>query len=308
MSKLKAKKPEEVKPGHCKGVLFGKSGAGKTWFALNFPAPYFIDTEAGSSLAHYMAKLKSSHGAYMGPEEGSNDFNTIIEQVKALATEKHEYKTLVIDSITKVFQSAIAQEVERMKNEGIADAFGASKKPAVAQMRRLINWIGRLDMNVWFLAHEVSEWGLDKQGQRTEIGKAPDCWDKLVYELDLALRIEHPSANLRFATVTKSRLIGFPEHDKFVLQNAEGDLGYAEFSKRYGKDYIETDAKPIELCSAEQVSEIERLLSVLKVDASEVEKILTKASADTIAELSTEQAKKFETWLLKKVTKGEETK
>ena len=38
MSKLKAKAPELTNPGHIKAVLFGKSGVGKTWLALNFPA------------------------------------------------------------------------------------------------------------------------------------------------------------------------------------------------------------------------------------------------------------------------------
>ena len=100
MTKLKAKAPEEVKPGHIKGMLFGASGAGKTWFALSFPAPYFIDTEGGADLNHYMQRLKVAGGSYMGPSDGACDFDTILAQIQALATEKHPYKTLVIDSIT----------------------------------------------------------------------------------------------------------------------------------------------------------------------------------------------------------------
>ena len=297
MGKLKAKKPSVVEPGHSKGLLFGRPGAGKTWFALNFPAPYFIDTEGGAHLGQYMKKLEKSGGAYMGPNDGSCDFKVLLEEIKSLATEKHPYKTLVIDSITKIYQASIAGEAERL---GPKDVFGASKKPAIAEMRRLINWITRLDMNVWFIAHEVSEWG-GTGNDRKEIGKAPDAWDKLSYELDLALRIEHVNRGLRIATVTKSRLTGFPEFDKIVLQEGESDLGYAEFAKRYGRDYIEAESKTVDLCSGDQVSKIEKLLSVLKIDEGELEKMLARANADTLAELSKEHAEKMVSWLEEKI-------
>ena len=57
MSKLKAKKPEEVKQGKAKGLIFGASGVGKTWFALSFPTPYYIDTEGGADGIEYQKRL-----------------------------------------------------------------------------------------------------------------------------------------------------------------------------------------------------------------------------------------------------------
>lgn len=299
MSKLKAKAPESVGPGHSKILLFGRPGSGKTWLSLSFPKPYLVDTEGGASLGHYLKKLKESGGAYLGPEDGSCDFDTIIEEIKTLATEKHDYKTLVIDSITKVFQMAIATEAERL---GAKDAFGASKKPAVAQMRRLLNWISKLDMNVVFVAHETTEWGL-VGGQRQEVGKTADVWDKLIYELHLALRIEHVNKGIRNATVVKSRLTGFPEFERIPLQEKEADVGYENFASRYGKDYIEADAKPVDISSPEQVAEITRLVSVLKIEEGEVDKWLTKANADSFADLTAEQADKLIAFLQKKIEK-----
>jgi hypothetical protein len=301
MSKLKGKKPTEVGPGHCKGLLFGKPGAGKTWFALNFPTPFYIDTEGGASLSHYLKKLEVGKGAYLGPDDGSCDFDTIIDQIKALATEKHPYKTVIIDSITKVFQSAIAKEAERL---GSKDAFGASKKPAVGQMRRLLNIISRLDMNVWFIAHEVAEWG-GTGNDRKEIGKAPDVWDKLTYELHLAMRVEHVSKGLRVAHITKSRLLGFPEYDRIILQDGDKDIGYEDFSKRYGLDYIEKEVTQLVLCSKEQVEDINRLIGVLKLEENEVDKILSKANAESFADLTLEQAEKFIKYLENKTKKEE---
>ena len=159
MSKLKAKEPGIAEPGKTKGLIFGASGVGKTWFTLSFPAPYYIDTEGGADLKHYQERLKTAKGAYMGVDEGALDFTAVIEQMQALATEKHPFKTLIIDSVTKLYQTAIANESERIIDSGKKDEFGASKKPAIRQMRRLVNWATKLDMNIWFVAHEIPEWG-----------------------------------------------------------------------------------------------------------------------------------------------------
>lgn len=297
VSKLKGKDPSEVTPGKCKGVIFGASGVGKTWFSLEFPAPFYIDTEGGAKLGHYQKKLAASGGAYLGPEDGSLDFDTVIGQMQALATEKHPYKTLIIDSITKIYQVAIANESERIIGGGKKDEFGASKKPAVRAMRRLVNWAMKLDMNIWFIAHESSEWGLIS-GERSEIGKTADVWDKLIYELDLGLRvIRRGNAYPATGIVHKSRLLGFKLTDSFPLE-------YGEFSARYGKDFIESESKPITLASFEQVSEIERLVSVLNIQPEESEKVLTKAGAEEWKEISSEQAEKTLKWLNAKI-KGE---
>lgn len=297
MTKLKAKAPEEVKPGHIKGMLFGASGAGKTWFGLSFPVPYFIDTEGGADLQHYMARLKEAGGAYMGPNDGACDFDTILGQIQALATEKHAYKTVVIDSITKVYQSCIAKEAERL---GEKDAFGASKKPAIAYMRRLISWINRLDMNVWFVAHEIDQWS-GSGSERTMVGKTADVFDKLIYELDLTLRVEKHNKGFRTATVAKSRLLGFPDGDRIDLQKNGQDCGYDEFAIRYGRDNLEGTTKLIVLAEPSQVLELRNLLDVLKVTEDEVSKHLAKVNADVIEDLTKEQADKMIGWLRSKV-------
>lgn len=291
-SKLKAKTPGETAPGHIKQLLFGPSGVGKTWFALSFPKPYYIDTEGGADLAHYQKRLADAGGAYMGPNEGTLDFDTVIGQMQALATESHDFRTLIIDSVTKLYQTCIATEAERL---GDKDAFGASKKPAVANMRRLIAWAMRIDMNVLFVAHETNEWGINpKSGQREEIGKLPDIYDKLIYELDLTLHIQKRGPS-RVAIVRKSRLMGFPEADSFPLE-------YSDFAARYGKDFIEAESKPIVLASAEQVKEIARLLDVVKLAEGEWDKVLAKAGAENLSELNEDQAAKTLTWLTNKLT------
>lgn len=291
MSKLKARKPESANPGKIKMLTFGKPGVGKTWLSMDFPSVYYVDCEGGARLAHYQRKLSESGGAYFGVEDGALDFAAVIAQIEALATESHEFKTLAIGSITKLYQTAIANEQQKL---GDKDAFGASKKPAVAWMRRLVNWIQRLDMNVLFETHEAVEWGLSpKTGMREEIGQTPDVWDKLPYELDLTLRIEKRGPS-RVCVVRKSRLTGFPEGDSF-------DCAYPIFAERYGKDFLESAPAVITLASAEEVAEINRLLGVVNVPNKEIEAALARAQAESVNELSQEYAIKLIHWLKGKV-------
>ena len=113
-TKLKAKDPSEVAAGKSKMMVFSKSGVGKTWFALDFPKPFYVDTENGAKLAHYQKKLKAVGGGYFGPEDGALNFEEVLGQIQALATESHPYQTLIIDSITKLFQTAVADEANKL--------------------------------------------------------------------------------------------------------------------------------------------------------------------------------------------------
>jgi len=281
ISKLKAKEPSKVEPSKPKILIYGASGVGKTFFSLDFPNCYYIDTEGGAARTHYMEKLTKSGGMIMGPEDGSLDPDVVISQFQALATEKHGFKTVVLDSATKLFNTLIANEAEKL---GDRVAFGNDKKPAIAFMRRLVNWIHRLDMNVVAICHEAAEWGVDAKGDRVEIGKTFDCWPKIEYELDLAFQVTKQGSS-RYGVVRKSRLLGFPDRERFPLS-------YEEFALRYGKDVIEKAVVAITLATPEQVAEIERLASVIKLPDEDKQKWLTKASASEWNELSTEQANK----------------
>ena len=285
MSKLKGKSPELIKPGKLKAVMYGVAGVGKTTCALSFPAPYYFDTEGGAKGPQYRELLKTSGGAYMGPEDGTLAFDTLIDQMQALSTEKHGYKTLIVDSLTKLFQTRVANEAERL---GDKDVFGASKKPAIAAMRRLVMWSDRLDMNIWFICHETSEWGV-VNGQRTEIGKVADCWDKLLYELDLAVQVVK-QGNSRYAIVKKSRLIPFEDGSRFPLE-------YGEFAARHGKEAVESVAGTITLALPAQITEVQHLLEIVKISDADVQKGFDKVGVSDWKEMTTEQIGAWQKYL-----------
>lgn len=275
-SKLGAVDPKSASPSRIKVVVFGKPGVGKTWGALDFPSVYYIDTEAGADLSHYTDKLKKAGGVYFGREQGSQDFPTVIEQVRALATEKHPYKTLVIDSLSKIYNLEVTKESERL---GEKDAFGASKKPAVRMSAQLIRWLDKLDMNVILICHEKPEWSKGEQ-----IGFIPDAHEKLEYELHLCLRLVKEGES-RKAYVKKSRLSEFQDASRF-------DWSYVEFANKFGKKTLEADVKQLTLATPEQVAEINRLLDTVKMPEGEVDKWLKKANVETFAEMDEDKIQK----------------
>lgn len=287
-SKLKAVAPKSASPSKPKILVYGKPGVGKTWTALDFPKVYYIDSEGGADLSHYTDKLQVAGGVYFGPDQGSLSFEEIIQQIQALATEEHEYKTLVIDSITKVFNLEVASEADRL---GDKNAFGADKKPAIAYMRKLVSWLTRLDMNVILIAHEKPQWGIDSKGERTEIGVTFDCWDKLEYELHLCLNIARQGTR-RIARVRKSRLTGFPDQSNF-------DWSYADFAERYGKDVIERKSEKLELATDEQIAEVKRLLGIVKLSDNTKDKWIAD-NADSLNEVDAEKVQSIIAHLVSK--------
>lgn len=281
MSNLKAKDPKAAEPSKPKVLIYGKPGVGKTWASLDFPGVYYIDTEGGADLGHYTDKLAKSGGVYLGPEDGACEFGTVLGQIKALATENHGFRTLVIDSVSKLFNAAVSMEAERL---GDKNAFGADKKPAIGAMRQMVAWLQKLDMNVILISHEKVEWGTNDKGERAEVGATFDCWDKLEYELHLALRVVKQGKS-RKAFVRKSRLLGFPEGEAF-------GWSYSDFAERYGRDIIEGKVKIITLATSDQVTEVSRLLDAVKVDADFEAKCFAKSGASSWNELEATQIDK----------------
>ena len=225
----------------------------------------------------------------MGIEDGASDFGAVLNELKLLATTKHPYETVAI-TLSKLWGNELAKAQEKT---GGANDFGAYKRPAIAYMRQLMNWISRIDMHVILEAHEIGEWETIR-GERIEVGQIPDYYQKFDHELDCTLRIVNDPTWMCIAK--KSRLEGFAAGDSFPCT-------MAEIKARFGSFVDWTPPVPIELATAEQLTEINGLLEIINVSEKEMEKILSRASASTWEELNTEQIAATIQWLKGKVVK-----
>lgn len=270
---LKAKQPIDVLPTKPKFMISGSSGVGKTYFSLQFPRPYIVDSEGGANRQQYQDILKKSGGAYFGKEEGSQDFKAVIEEVKQLTTTKHEYKTLIIDSFTYLYML----EASEAEAKGGSD-FGRDKRMANIPSRQLISVLEKCDMNIILICHSKIKW--ERRGKDiVDAGNTFDGFEKLEYILDLWIEIMKGHKTF---IVKKSRVDTLPEGESFPLT-------YNEFAGLYGKQTVERDSIPVSLASDAQIIRLLTLIEGLKIDQETIDKWYKKCAVDSWVEMSNDQ-------------------
>jgi GTPase SAR1 family protein len=128
-----------------KAVLFGPEGIGKSTLAAQFPAPVFLDTEGGT---HHLdvARLPA-------PKSWAD----VVSGIAALATEAHDFKTLVIDTADWL-EKLLVDHVCKTANKASIEDFGYGKGYVVLA-EEFTKFLASLDpllrrgMHVLLLAH-----------------------------------------------------------------------------------------------------------------------------------------------------------
>lgn len=276
---LRGVKPEKIEK-RMKALFYGQAGAGKTTAAISFPKPYLIDTEKGATNDQYVQLLKKSGGVVFQ----TSDFQELINEVRSLLVEKHDYKTLVIDPLTTLYNDLLDKAALKVGTE-----FGRHYGEANKSMKHLLNLLLRLDMNVIITSHAKNEYGQNL----AVLGQTFDCYKKLDYLFDLVFEVQKRGKE-RVALVKKTRVEGFPEGDVFPFS-------YDEISKRYGKQILEKDAEAQALATTEQVVEINRLIELLKISEETIDKWLKKADSETFAEMPKDAIQKCINHLKKEI-------
>lgn len=281
---LRAKKPEAITK-RLKMFVFGEPGTGKTTAACQFPAAYIIDCERGAE--NYDKLIKASNSVLWQ----SNDMDEITKELKALASEKHEYRTLVLDPITTLESDLIGRLQKKYpgKNDEGGDMRVWGERDR--EMRRLTNLLLGLDMNVIVTAHSKTDYGPNM----TKLGNIHDGWKRLPYMFDLVIELQRRGEK-RVGLIRKTRLEAFKDAETF-------DFSYAEIVKRAG-DSIERAAVPVVPATQEQVDQLKQLLGVWKHEPEVEEKMLAKANAETFADMSGKQIGECIAYIQKELAKA----
>ena len=180
-------RPPERISRKIKMLIYGKSGTGKTWYALEAPKPLaIIDLEGGSSIYHSKA---ADFGGFDRLSTAS--IKDIDAAVKSLECDTH-YQSIVIDPITIYYELLQeAYQEKRIKKSGNDDAplamkdWGDIKRRYKSLMTRLIN----IDKNMILIARE-KELTQEIGGQHTVIGSKEDAEKSTTYLPDVVLQFE----------------------------------------------------------------------------------------------------------------------
>lgn len=261
---LRGVKPETIQK-RLKALFYGGSGVGKTTAAISFPKPYLIDTEKGAENDQYTKLIQSSGGVVFQ----TTDFDELVHEVKALLTEKHEYKTLIIDPLTTLYNDLLDKSALKNGTE-----FGRHYSEANKKIKHLLSLLLRLDMNVIITSHAKNEYGQNM----AVLGQTFDCYKKLDYLFDLVFEIQKRGKE-RVGIVKKSRIEAFPDCEQFPFS-------YDEIARRYGREVLERSAVAEVLASKEQIDHLKHLIEIFKEPEEITQKWLDKANAVSFDEMN----------------------
>lgn len=284
---LRGVKPETVEK-RLKMFIYGAAGCGKTYAAIQFPKPYIIDTEKGTENEEYVNLINSVDGAIFR----SSDFDEVFNEIRTLLTEKHDYKTLVIDPLTILYNDLLEKCAYQLKSgkdpEGTAN--GRHYNLANRRFKQLANRLLQLDMNIIITSHAKEQYGENL----IVLGQTFDAYKKMDYLFDLMLEIRRKNNTEDvMAIVKKTRIKQFPFMDQFKFN-------YQEIANRYGHEVMEKQANTIELATPEQITQFKLLCHNTNVSRETLDKWLNKASVNSFELMPKETISKCIEYLLQK--------
>lgn len=126
-----------------KAVVYGASGSGKTHFGGTAPKPIFASSENG------LLSIKDKRPDFVD----IRSLQDLTDLYMYLKNQKHDYETVVIDSITEI-NEIIKAEIEKRTGRPIQKADWAE---VGKRIRRILRNFRDLPMHVLFLAQETIE-------------------------------------------------------------------------------------------------------------------------------------------------------
>ena len=209
-TKLKAVKPV-AKEKRLKMFVFGPAGVGKTTAAIQFPNAYIVDTEKGTDFyAETIGKANSAVLQTFNPE-------SIKEELHILLTEKHDYKTLIIDPITQIYNAVqekwtrIFEKNSKTEKEKEIGDFGMRYWGKVkGEFKSIQRLMLALDMNVIVTSHQKDVYGTNF----SKVGVTFDSMRGDDYLFDLVFQVERIGKDLIARTIKERAEVGknkFPE-------------------------------------------------------------------------------------------------
>ena len=217
--------------------LWGDTGTHKTILSLQFPNPTVIDLEKGTE--HY-GKDFAFHVADPPPATAAK----VIDLVDWLGSNKHSYRTLVIDPITVLWEMVQKQWSDIFLNRNrqskgfkheYYDLQVKDWQTIKAYWKDFINKILLLDMNVIVTARQKAQYA--DSGFMKKVGETFDGEKTLPYMFDVVMQM-YKQDDKFCARCIKDRTNHFKEGEELI------EPSYATFEDLFGKG-LSRKSKPV---------------------------------------------------------------
>lgn len=232
---LRATKPKTI-CNRFKASIFGAPGAGKSFFAYGFPRPYIIDTEGLMKYSQFVKMIEENQGVVV---DSLKTLDSISVEIRALMTEAHDYKTLIIDSISTPYATALKEESKR-----VGTAFHVHRTVPNQTLTTIADLLTDLDMNVILIAHSKTRYEDGKS-----VGERPDVPDKFEYMMGTVIQVRL-TPKRRIGHVLKSRYTEMETLSSF-------ELSYTAIKKMFGGEMFERNVVCVDLPSSAQLAQFE---------------------------------------------------
>jgi hypothetical protein len=147
-----------IKPEPFRLTIHGTEGIGKSTFAACAPEPVFVQTEDG------LGQIDVSKFPL------AEDFDTVIKNLNDLLNEKHEFQTVVIDSVDWLEKLVIAKILTENKKQTLGEVggYGGGYGLLSFYFAKVINICNELrkkkGMNIVMIAHTKIDKVIDPTG------------------------------------------------------------------------------------------------------------------------------------------------
>jgi hypothetical protein len=209
-------------------TIVGFAGAGKSSLAGLFPNPIFIQAENSATVFETMqGDIQPAFFPQLPIANAKRTVKTsevLFEQLRELVTEQHEFKTVVIDTITALnllFEQEVVEFDNNPNTSNIGEAAGGYSKGYLvvagmhAKLRAACEHLRKKGITVVFLAHT----GVVKMKNR------PDSGEYVAYSLDM-------NEKSRSVYVSSSDIVAYLKARDFVTGQEENKKGQ---TTKYGR-------------------------------------------------------------------------
>lgn len=234
-------------------TIVGFPGVGKSTLAALFPKPIFVQAENATSVFEtWPEENQPAFFSELPPPNKKREVKpseVLLAQLRELATEEHDFKTVVIDAVTTLHTLLETEVIEFDPNgaQNIGEAAGGFNKGYLqvaalhGKIRSACEHLRRKGMTIVFLAHS----GIAKVKNR------PDAADYATWSLDMheaSRKIYVATSDAVLYLKAREFVMGHEENKKgqttkygrvtntgerVLIASSDGTIGYVDAKNRY---------------------------------------------------------------------------